>query len=55
MDFHIPEARVHESAGIFRQLNASVTEKIYPGLGHSVSREEIEIVKDILSTAVFVR
>jgi len=55
MDFHIPETRVHESAGVFRRLNAGVTEKIYPGLGHSVNREEIDIVKHLLGTAAFAR
>jgi phospholipase/carboxylesterase len=46
-DPHIPVERVHESADILSRLNASVTKKIYPGMGHTVNRDEIEEVKKI--------
>jgi predicted esterase len=49
VDPHIPLARVHETAGIFRQLNAAVDERIYPGMGHLVSREEIQVARSLLS------
>jgi predicted esterase len=49
VDPHIPLARVHETAGIFRQLNAVVDERIYPGMGHLVSREEIQVARSLLS------
>ncbi|HMR67729.1 MAG TPA: phospholipase, partial [Anaerolineae bacterium] len=35
IDPHIPEARVHESAGVFERLGAQVVEKIYSGMGHT--------------------
>ncbi len=35
-DPHIPRERVAESADVFRRLGAEVTERIYPGLGHTV-------------------
>ena len=47
-DFHIPEARVHESAEIFKSLNAKVTKKLYPNLGHTINRDEIDIINQIL-------
>jgi phospholipase/carboxylesterase len=42
IDPHIPEERVHESAGVLKKLNADVTVKIYPGMAHTVNRDEIE-------------
>ncbi|UCF19586.1 MAG: dienelactone hydrolase family protein [Gemmatimonadota bacterium] len=41
MDPHIPIERVQETAAIFERLGASVTERIYPGLGHTINRDEI--------------
>jgi phospholipase/carboxylesterase len=40
-DPHIPVQRVHETAGILRAMNASVNEKIYPGIGHTIQEDEI--------------
>lgn len=40
-DFHIPLASVEESAGILRQMKASVTQSIFPGMGHTVNAEEL--------------
>lgn len=48
-DFHIPEVRVHESAEIFTNLNAEVTKKLYPGMGHTINSDEISIINSILS------
>ncbi len=48
-DPHIPEERVRDSAEVFRRLGADVTERIYPGLGHTVNRDEIEFVKEMMS------
>jgi predicted esterase len=47
-DPHIPLDRVHESAEIFRRLGASVDERIYPGMGHTVNSDEIEAVGHLL-------
>ena len=49
VDPHIPLARVHETAGIFRQLNASVDERIYPGMGHLVGADEIDAARSLLA------
>ncbi|MEQ1869830.1 MAG: phospholipase [Vicinamibacterales bacterium] len=47
-DAHIPKTRVDESAQVFERLGASVTERIYPGMGHLVSSDEVVEVRAIL-------
>lgn len=51
VDPHIPVARVHESTEVFRRMGASVDERIYRGMGHTVSLDEIEAVNQILRTS----
>ena len=48
VDPHIPLARVHESAEVFRRLGANVIERIYPGMGHVVSDDELEVARTLL-------
>lgn len=48
VDLHIPLERVHESAEVFRRLGATVDERIYPGMGHTVNRDELDAVRAIL-------
>jgi len=48
VDPHIPLARVHETAAIFRRLGAPVDERIYAGMGHLVSPDEVEAVRALL-------
>jgi predicted esterase len=48
IDAHIPLARVQESAGVFRRMGAAVDERIYPGMGHTVSENEIGAVRTLL-------
>ncbi|MFA5910517.1 MAG: alpha/beta fold hydrolase [Vicinamibacterales bacterium] len=50
VDPHIPVERVRESAEVFRRMGAVVDERIYPGMGHTVSRNEIEAVNTLLAT-----
>ncbi len=47
-DAHIPKARVDESAAVFEQMGATVTERIYPGMGHLVNADEIAFAQSIL-------
>lgn len=49
IDSHIPLARVHESRDVFEKLGASVTERIYPGMGHTVNADEIAHVTKLLA------
>ena len=48
IDPHIPLERVHESAEVFRRMGATVDERIYPRLGHTVNYDEIEAVRALL-------
>ncbi|MGI9174697.1 MAG: alpha/beta hydrolase [Rhodothermales bacterium] len=41
IDAHIPEARVHKSADVLERLGGDVAKRIYPGMGHTVNRDEI--------------
>jgi predicted esterase len=47
-DFHIPLERVQETTATLRRMGAAVTEKIYPGLGHTIIGDEIEQARRLL-------
>ncbi len=47
-DAHIPRHRVDESAVVFEQMGAEVTERIYPDMGHLVTSDEIAFVRAML-------
>jgi predicted esterase len=49
IDPHIPVERVRESAEVFRRLGAVVDERIYPGMEHTVNRDEIEAIDALLA------
>ena len=49
VDPHIPLDRVNETAGVFRAMGAHVDERIYRGMGHTVSSDEIEAVNALLA------
>jgi len=51
-DPHVPWARVEESAEVLRRLGAAVTLRRYPGLPHTVNREEIEAVRGMVDRAL---
>ena len=48
VDMHIPLARVNRSAEVLKALGATVTERIYPSMGHNVSEDEIEFIRETL-------
>jgi predicted esterase len=48
VDAHIPLARVQETTQVLSQLGAVVTERIYPGMGHTVNADEIAHVIALL-------
>lgn len=52
VDFHIPEERVLHSAEVLRGLGGEVTARLYPNMGHTVNRDEIQFVKGMLATLV---
>ena len=47
-DPHIPVERVHETTKILKTMNASVTEKIYQNMGHTISQDEIEKANELI-------
>jgi predicted esterase len=47
-DPHIPLERVNESSAAFRRMGATVDERIYPRMGHTVNRDEIEAIDALL-------
>jgi phospholipase/carboxylesterase len=52
VDVHIPVARVHESAEVLRRMGGEVTERIYPGMGHTINDDEVKHVRGILAGLV---
>jgi len=51
-DPHIPKDRVDESAKVFERMGAAVTERIYPGMGHTVNEDELDFVRGLLAPLV---
>jgi len=47
-DFHVPVSRVQESTRLLEEMGAQVTEKIYPGMPHTIVADEIEVVNEIV-------
>lgn len=41
-DVHVPVERVRETVTVLKNMHADVTVKIYPGMGHTISTDEIE-------------
>ena len=50
VDFHIPVGRLDRSADVMDGLGATVTKRIYPGMGHTVNGDEIAFVQQMLDT-----
>lgn len=50
VDPHIPKERVEESAAAMQRLGAAVDARLYPGMGHTVNRDEVQAARAILET-----
>ncbi|MFC7156457.1 alpha/beta hydrolase [Halomarina halobia] len=48
-DPHIPLERVTETTRVLENLNGDVTERIYPGMGHGVNRDELDAVGGLVA------
>jgi len=48
IDAHIPLARVHESRDVLGRMGADVTDRIYPGMAHTINADEIAHVQKLL-------
>jgi phospholipase/carboxylesterase len=47
-DPHIPVDRVVATSDVLREMNANVSIKIYPAMGHTISQDEIERVNEMV-------
>ena len=50
VDPHIPKERFLQSADVLKRLQATVDARIYPGLGHTINKDEIDAVKSMLQS-----
>jgi predicted esterase len=48
VDPHIPKERVIEAGQVFERMGADVTVRLYPGMAHTVSPDEIEAVRALV-------
>ena len=48
VDFHIPRQRVELSAEVLEQLGGNMTTRLYPNMGHTVNRDEILFVREMM-------
>lgn len=49
-DFHVPVERVNETETLLTKMGASVTKKIYNGMGHTINQDEIDWVNQLIFT-----
>ena len=52
VDFHIPAARVRLTADALERMDADVTMRLYPGMGHLVNEDEAAHVRRIMETVI---
>jgi predicted esterase len=50
VDPHIRKDRVLEAGEVFSRMGAALTLRLYPGMAHTVSAEEIDTVRDLLAS-----
>jgi predicted esterase len=49
VDPHVPLERVRESTAAFRRIGATVDERIYPRMGHTINADELQAVDALLA------
>lgn len=47
-DFHVPVERVNDTEALMKKLGASVTKKIYPEMGHTISQDEVNLANELV-------
>lgn len=52
VDPHIPLSRVIESDDAFQRMGATVTRRIYPGMGHTINDDEIAFVQHTIDAVL---
>src|SRR4051812_21336950 len=53
VDPHIPKRRVDETAVVLEHMHATVTKRIYPGMGHTINADELAAVQSLLDRLAF--
>jgi predicted esterase len=48
VDPHILEVRVHETTTTLQKMGATVTERIYPNMGHTINQDELDRARQIV-------
>lgn len=51
-DPYIPLERVEETAAVLRKMSATVTKKVYEGMGHTTNEDELRHIRALLSDYV---
>lgn len=49
VDPHIPLERLKETSALLGAMHAEVTERIYPGMDHTINDEELELARDLIA------
>ena len=49
VDPNVPRRRLEETAAVLERMGAVVTRRLYPGMGHTISAEEIATVQQLLA------
>lgn len=52
VDSWVPESRVRETEALFRRMGAETTLRIYPGMGHLISDDEVVMTRTIVARAL---
>jgi phospholipase/carboxylesterase len=47
-DPHVPVERVQATSVILKNMHADLTVKIYPGMGHTINKDEIDQVNSLI-------
>lgn len=53
VDPHIPVERVQETERTLANMGASVTKRLYQGMGHTVNQDEIDVVQSLVDDMLF--
>jgi phospholipase/carboxylesterase len=48
-DPHIPKERVEETAAVYGRMDAGVTTRLYPGMGHTIIQDEIDFIREMMA------
>lgn len=49
VDPHVPKARVDLTAEVLRRMGGAVDARIYPGMGHTINRDELAAVRGLVA------